>query len=286
LYTLHLGLNGMKSPHTTTRSAGTYLKIFLLFAISIQFSYLSPYIENADTQLFFWNQSVNIGILYAIIVGFLMSLSLTRKQLVEEKIGIELNKIRRMYHLSFHIAMANPELKAWQMTFVDAMKSYLGMFCTRSFREYEKGDALFRRMTYAIYELPSFAKRHGSYNSELYQFLLETTSAATEARQLIKSKKDDYIGHFQWGVILVITVTFAWIMTAATPHELIPRFVTTVVIFNLFLALDLLNEYDRINDKKSRALADLYVQNLQDVMTVCPPVTVRARRTGLRRLTG
>jgi hypothetical protein len=99
--------------------------------------------------------------------------------------------------------------------------------------------------------------------------LLDTTADVTEARQFIKQKKDDYIGYFQWTVIIVITLTYCFIMTAATPHELIPRMVTTIVIFNLFLALDLLNEYDRLNEKKNINLANMYVQNLPQIAT-CP----------------
>jgi hypothetical protein len=263
----------MQQPHSTTGYYKTYLRIALMFVISVQFSFLIPSIEDAEKQGFYWNQSVNMGILYAIIVGFLMSLSLTRKQLIEEKIGIELNKIRRLYHLALHIRTLNPELAKWYDAFITAIRDYLNLFCKNDFSKYEDGDPLFRRITYAVYQIPAVTKE---YNSELYQFLIDTAGEATEARQFIKQKKDDYIGHFQWGVIIVITVTFAGIMTAATARDLVSRSVTTLVIFNLFLALDLLNEYDRINAKKSRYLADLYVQNLPEIADC--PVTKKSSR--------
>lgn len=256
----------MRQRHTTTASFKTYFRIFLLLLISTQFSFLVPFFEGADAQLFFWNQAVNMGILYAIIVGFLMSLSLTRKQTLEEKIGIELNKIRRLYHLALNMRNAEPRLDPWFKEMVEALRGYLTMFCNKTFAEYEEGDPLFRKVTYTAYSIPA---RKVPYNSELYQFVLDTTADATEARQFIKQKKDDYIGYFQWAVIIVITLTYCFIMTAATPHEFIPRMVTTIVIFNLFLALDLLNEYDRLNSKKNVHLAEMYVENLPQI-TVCP----------------
>lgn len=258
----------MKQRHTTTTSLMTHVRVFLLLVISSQFAYLVPFFDNSDAQLFLWNQAVNMGILFAIIVGFLMSLSLTRKQTLEEKIGIELNKIRRLYHLALNMRNADPELDGWFKDMVDALRNYLTMFCTRTFAEYELGDALFRKVTYVTYSVPA---RKVPYNSELYQFVLDTTTDVTEARQFIKQKKDDYIGYFQWAVIVVITLTYCFIMTAATPHELIPRVVTGIVVFNVFLALDLLNEYDRLNNKKCAQLSDMYVENLPQIIMCALP---------------
>jgi len=137
----------MKQTHDPTFFIITYVRLLALMVISVLMTVFMPFYvaQNADLQLFFTNQLVNMGILYALIVGFLMSITLTRKQALEESVSLELNKIRRIYHLAFHIQRAEPRLHAWYEGLLDALREYLGIFCKKSFAEYEEGNRIFRK---------------------------------------------------------------------------------------------------------------------------------------------
>ena len=157
------------------------------------------------------------------------------------------------------------------------MRAYQDFFCDDLFSNYELGNPLFRKITYTIYELPS---RGTPYNSELYQFLLDSSTAATEARQYIRSKLSHPIGRFQWLTIILVTLTLSAILVASTPLDLASRLVTGAVIFNMFLILELMYEYDRTNVSAERRIARLYTENLKE-LGPCGPQTV----TGRRRIT-
>jgi hypothetical protein len=167
-----------------------------------------------------------------------------------------------MYHMALHMAKHEPKLEPWLKNLKEDLDAYLGMFRDVSFYVYERGNDLFRSVTYTIYSLPSL---NIPFNEDLYRALLNASAKATEARQNIRSKKDQTIGYFQWTVILIVTFTFAWILTSATDPSPNARVVAGIIIFNILLVIDLLYEYDRFNDKKLRFLADLYANNLRNV---------------------
>ena len=267
----------MKKIHTTSTSPITYLRILILAFLSLVFVRTIPFLtEQTEIFNFFSNQVVNMGILYAIIVGFLMSLTLRRKKSLNEFVSQELNKIRRIYHLSKHLTKAQPKLKEWFEDVKEALSNYNDLFCSHNFRSYDLGNPLFRKVTYTIYGLPSLKV---SYNSELYKSLLDTAAAATESREFIRSKRVQTIGAFQWFVLIVVTITLASILVASTPGDMMSRLVTTAVVFNLFLVLLLIYEYDTPNEKMNRIYAGFYAHNLKDI-DPCPP----EKKKGVTRL--
>lgn len=205
--------------------------------------------------------ALNIGILFSITVGFLMFKTLTRRTGLDESIAVELNKIRRMYHLSLNMKKAQPALGDWFGRIRNAIIIYLQSFEGRSFSSYEKGNPLFRAITYAIYGLPSFNE---PYSPELYNSLLHATSSATEARENIRSKKSDHIGRFSWFVVIIISLVFGALILATTPHsDFLLRNLGAIVMFCLFLVLQLIYEHDRDNAVRVHALAEKYLHDLR-----------------------
>lgn len=247
----------MKMIHATTTHLITYVRILVLFVVSFCLVWFVPTAPERLTD-FFYAHAFNLGVLYAITIGFLMSLTLSRRQLIEEYIALELNKIRRLYHLSYHLRKAQPKLDTWFKRLQKEIEQYLRSFRKVSFARYEKGNVAFRKATYLIYELPSLGI---PYNQDLYGALLETTATATEAREFIRSKKDHHIGRFQWMVTVVITVTFCLTIAVFTPADFWARITSLFAIFCVFLTLQLVFEYDRSNERKHRYIAKLYVSN-------------------------
>ncbi len=267
----------MKRIHTVTTSLQTYARIVLLLGFSVVFVRAIPFLtERTEIFDFFSNQVVNMGILYAIIVGFLMSIALQRKQALDEYISLELNKVRRIFHLGKHLAVQNPKLKKWFTELQTALSDYAGLFCSEDFSSYELGNPLFRKVTYAIYRLPKMGG--GTYNSDLYRSLLDTAASATEARENIRARREQSIGFFQWIVIILIALTLSAILVASTPDDPMSRVVTTAVVFNLFLVLHLLYEFDIPNTKMNRARAGEYAHNLHEI-DQCPPEKPKKTRS-------
>lgn len=248
--------------------------IIVLIAIGMVAAF--PFVtQDAEIQNFFFNQVVNMGILYAILIGFFTSMSLSRKQALDEYIQIELNKLRRMYHLGLHLVKAEPRLAPWFEDLKNAIRAYQDFFCDDLFSNYELGNPMFRKLTYTIYELPA---RGIPYNSELYQYLLDASTAATEARQYIRSKLAHPIGSFQWVTILLVTLTLSSILVASTPADLSSRLVTAAVVFNMFLVLEFMYEYDRSDARTERAVARMYANNLPEIGECGPETTLGKRR--------
>lgn len=251
----------MKHFHATFTHVMTYVRIMALLVFSLFFVILIPFL-GVEAQDFLKDNLGYLGFLYAILMGFLMSIAIIRRRELDEYIDVELNKIRRIYHIALHLTKQQPRFAPWLKELKEDLDAYLSMFREVSFYVYERGNDLFRNVTYKIYELPSL---NIPYNVDLYRDLLRTAGKTTEARQRIRSKKNQYIGYFQWTVILIVTFTFAWILTSATPEDSNARIITGIIIFNIFLVLDLLYEYDRFNDKKLKFLANMYANNLTNV---------------------
>lgn len=248
----------MQRSHTTTRNPLTYIRLSILVVISLLSVLILPFTGESLTN-FFSQHAFNLGLLYAIIIGFLMSISLTRHQELEEHILVELNKIRRIYHLALHLSKLDPKLATWFKQLKRDMQAYLLFFRQHTFKEYESSNTLFRKVTYAAYQLPG---KRVAYDETLYSALLEATADATVAREQIQAKKDYHIGHYQWMALLIVSLTFCVNMVLFTPYELIARLTTAVVVFCIFLTLDLLREYDVTNSIKNLRIARQYFENL------------------------
>lgn len=251
-----------KLRHAITRSPATYIRLGLIALAVFTAAYL---IQQPNPQMadFFSFHARNIALLYAILVGFIASEVISRRLRLDEYVALELNKIRRMYHLSYHIFLANPSLKSWFQDIENDIIEYLVIFRDTPLTEYDKGSAAFRSITYAIYSLPTEKLKR---SDDLYKALLDTTAQATESRQLIKNTlTNNYVGHFAWVILLVVTVTFGYFIIGATPNTLPHKFATAFVVFNLFLILQLIFEYGRINRRKAKFYSSLYLADLESL---------------------
>ena len=248
----------MTTRHTTAANPITYLHTVLALAVAGVLAFYVPYAGSQSLD-YIAPRAVNVGILFSIVVGFLMYKSLARRSDIDNSISLELNKIRRMYHLARHIAKAQPAADSWYSAVRGSIREYLGLFRTLSLHDYILGNAAFRSVTYTVYSLPSAVKE---YDAQLYTSLLEATGEATEAREFIRAKKDDQISWFSWIVVVFISLTFAVLIIMATPHVLLLRLVGAFVILCLFLVLQLIYEHDRVNSQRDRGWAVQYLDNL------------------------
>lgn len=243
--------------HATTTYPPTYFRLGSILLLACLIVLVSPHYGERSFDFFSFN-AINIGLLFAVLSGFLMMITLTRKQALMSCISLELNKIRRLHHLALNISLSDPKSVSWYKTVQNNLTAYFDLFRTKDFRSYDEGNVLFRHVTYSIYQLPQKSK---TYNSELFTAILDTAGEATEAREQIRSLKDPSIGFFQWASMVIVTASFALIIAVSTPQLTEARGVSALVIFNLFLMMQLLFEYDRINPRKGKAIAQVYLEN-------------------------
>lgn len=247
--------------HSTTKSPWTWVRMVFLAVLAIVISRVVPY-AGPDALDHIAPRALNIGILFSMTVGFLMFKTLSRRTALDEHIAVELNKIRRIYHLSLHMKKAQPALTDWFTRVRGSIITYLKSFESHTFEGYEKGNPLFRAVTYTVYGLPSLGE---PYNEQIYTSLLNATSDVTEARENIRSKKGDYIGRFAWFVVIVISLVFGGLIIASTPDSPLLKDVGAAVMFCLFLVLQLIYEHDHDNAVRVRALAKKYLHDLESL---------------------
>jgi len=252
--------------HATTKDWRTWLQLIALGALAWGISRSVPYVGPGSLD-YIAPRAQSLGILFSITVGFLMYKTLNRRVALDEHIALELNKIRRIHHLAQYLMEAHGHLASWFGQIREGIVEYLRSFEERSFSNYEEGGPLFRSITYPIYSLPSLGK---DYNAELYDALLLTTNQATEARERIRLSKNDRIGRFSWFVVIIISLVFSGLIIAATPYESLLRDVGAMVIFCLFLVLQLIHEHDRPNQIRDRGLSAKYLDDLQTIETSLP----------------
>jgi lipopolysaccharide export LptBFGC system permease protein LptF len=248
--------------HTVTRSPVTYARLLLIaLAVATAVIFL-PKSEGALLE-FLDGQARNLTVLYAILVGFIAAEILSRRRKLDEHVAVELNKIRRVYHLSKHLADANPGLKPWFTDVEKQIKKYLGTFVARDFREYDKGSRGFRNITYAVYAVP-FDKM--KYGHDMYASLLNATESATEAREFIRQALVmQYVGQFAWIVLFVVSCAFGAFLILGTPDELAYRLATSLTVFTLFLVMQMIYEYGHTNERKAEFYASLYRDDLKRI---------------------
>lgn len=248
--------------HTVTGNPWTYLRIGLIvLSILVMASIVRR--PNLELTGFFGFHASNLGVLYAILVGFIASEVISRRHALDDSVSLELNKIRRIYHLAYHIGKANPELADWFKRIRADLKEYLLLFSRINFNRYAEGNPLFRRVTYGIYELPTEKLRR---SNDLFLELIDTAGDATEAREYIRSAlTTKYVGYFAWTILFIVSVSFALFLIMATPQIVDARIATGFVIFNLFIVLQLIYEYGRINKRKSIYYCKQYLADLESL---------------------
>lgn len=238
---------------------GLHLTIFALLSVFIAVGV--PYSKGIDELNNTALQS--LAVLYAVTVAFLMSISIGRRRSLQSMVLLELNKVRRMDHLAKNIVLQQPELQDWYVELHACLEQYLEFFRKHDIGEYEKGNALFRKVTYLVYSLP---QRKTGFQDDLYAELLSTAGSATEAREYVGNLIAPSIGAFQLGVVLIISLALS-IMTAATsPFDFFARLGVTLASFCTFLVLGMFYDYEFIGAKMKRTMADLYIENQQHLI--------------------
>lgn len=241
---------GMKIPVTRN----TLLRLICISVGSVAFAVMvpvsgDPYVSGANMA---------ISVFTALIIAILVAEAASRRQKLFEAVRVELNKIRRIYHLSKNLASANTEYRSWFTEMHGYVYMYLMSFQGKDFDAYDGFNAAFRKLSYHIYTLPELKSKK---DEALFNDLLRTASTVAESRQQIKELWDNRLSGYGWTIVLLLTLGFVMTTVFAMGETFSSRIAGGMAIAAAFLAVDLLWETDTLAGEKN-AMAKRYVANI------------------------
>jgi len=111
----------------------------------------------AVSQLWTPGRDPVYGIAAAVIVSILFAAvfarTLKRHDDLNEWIGLELNKIRRIYHLGKNLG-TSASLRQWFTDLHGHLYGYLTAFDKKDFSQYQETNGEFRKLSYHLYTVP------------------------------------------------------------------------------------------------------------------------------------
>jgi peptidoglycan/LPS O-acetylase OafA/YrhL len=199
-----------------------------------------------------------VAVFVAMVLVLLIAESAARRQKLLETVRVELNKLRRMYHVSKNLAEPVAQLRPWFTEVHGLLYAYLSKFSGKDFNSYDDFNAEFRKLSYHIYTIP---KIETPREQVLYQDLLHTTSVVAEARQQIKELWDNRLSAYSWAAAVLLAFVFFVSVALSVQDTVSSRLAGGAAISAVLLALGLLWEADALSLEK-RLLARRYVDNI------------------------
>jgi lipopolysaccharide export LptBFGC system permease protein LptF len=198
------------------------------------------------------------ALLFAVIFGIFTALSVMRRERIKEAVALELNKIRRVYHLGKNLS-GGAYVRAWFTQLHGFIYDYLGSFDKTSLADYDHGNTAFRKLAYHIYALPEIREvKEGT----LYNALIDAAGQVSEARQKISHllKSRFWKSHsIELGMAFIFFIVSVLSSTSSNP---VSRVGTFAILAIGFILVDQYLVHDIWTDESDRRLAGEYVKNI------------------------
>ena len=231
------------------------LRTLVAVLIAYFVAYLLPPIDlgrSADTIV------LPVVIIFAVVFGILAFAAVDRRERLKEAVATELNKMRRIYHLGKNLG-ASPHLRGWFTDLHGFVYDYLGGFEKYDMSEYEKGNALFRRIAYHVYTVPDLREVK---EQVLYNELLAATAIVSDARQKITTLRGSGFAKSHWFELLVLFMIFVATVSFATVDMALSRFVCANILAAGAILAAFFVEHDAWTGDSDRVFAKEYVKNI------------------------
>lgn len=197
-------------------------------------------------------------IIFAVLFGILAFVAVDRRERLKEAVATELNKMRRIYHLGKNLG-TSPHLRSWFTDLHGFVYDYLGGFEKYDLSEYDKGNALFRRIAYHVYTVPDLREVK---EQVLYTELLAATAIVSDARQKVATLRASGFLKSHWFELTVAFLIFASTVVVGTADHALSRFVTANILAGGALLAMFFVEHDAMTRDEDVALSKEYVKNI------------------------
>lgn len=198
------------------------------------------------------------GLMVGTLLAFLLFQAAERRRAFVSSVYMELNKLRRIYHLSKSLSLMDSKYRPWFTELHGDLVAYMMSFQGRDMDSYSESNAGFRKVSYGVYQIPETSSKK---EEALFNELLRATATVAEARQSVKELRRSRLSAYAWVVILLMVMGFVITSYLSTGDTDISRIATAASITVLFLAVDLLWEVDTLASER-KSIAERYVNNV------------------------
>jgi hypothetical protein len=182
--------------------------------------------------------------------------SLKRRDDLTEWIAIELNKLRRIYHLGKNLG-GQERLRQWFTDLHGNLYGYLTSFDKKSFAQYQETNGAFRKLSYQLYQIPTLETEK---ERVLYRDLLEAAGMVAGARQRIQELWSGAMPSSAWNALTVLcALAGASVLFSMGPSD---RLVAGLLLSVLGIGATLVRQADALKDMAGEALTKRYVENI------------------------
>lgn len=194
-------------------------------------------------------------VLSAIIIGFSAQRAFSRRDEMSKTIALELNKLRRVYHLAKNLA--GERHRQWFTELHGHLCGYLNAFEGKDISKYHETNAAFRKFSYHLYAIPTLDTEK---ERVLYRELLVAAGLVAGARQSIQEVWKRGLSPLLWNIILSISVLSAFaVRMSMGPSD---KNVAVLVIAALGCSLVYLSEADDLDSQAPADFSKRYVDNI------------------------
>ena len=192
----------------------------------------------------------------ALLLAVAAQRALARRDQLAEWITIELNKLRRIYHLGKNLG-GESRHRQWFTELHGHLYAYLTAFDKKSFSQYQETNGHFRKLSYHLYQIPSLDTEK---ERVLYRDLLEAAGTVAGARQRIQElwsgKLPSMLGNALVAMALLSSLA---ILMAMGPAD---RYAAAFTLATLCSAVCFVREADAMRDMGGEELSKRYVENI------------------------
>lgn len=192
----------------------------------------------------------------ALLLAVAAQRALSRRDQLAEWIAIELNKLRRVYHLGKNLGMESRH-RQWFTDLHGHLYAYLTAFDKKSFSQYQETNGQFRKLSYHLYQLPSLDTEK---ERVLYRELLDAAGTVAGARQRIQElwsgKLPAALSNALAGMALLAALS---VLTAMGPSD---RFTAAFALSVLGSAAVFMRDADAMRGMAGEELSKRYVENI------------------------
>lgn len=199
-----------------------------------------------------------IAIIFAAIIGFLLHQGAVRYRELQHAVYLELNKLRRMYHVSKNLVAVSSKFRPWFTDLHGYLHAYMTDVGSRDLAEYSKSNNAYRKLSYHVYSAPELTSQ---MEQLLFSELLKTQGVVAEERQRVKEFMSQNISAYVWAAVLIAAAALIAAIAAAAGPGLAERVITGSAVAVVILSVDLLGAVYSIRELR-KEWAQRYVKNL------------------------
>lgn len=191
----------------------------------------------------------------ALLLAAVYVRALRRRDDLMEATGLELNKVRRLYHLGKNLG--SDRHRQWFTELHGFVYGYLTAFDKLTFGRYQETNGHFRKLSYHLYQIPELATEK---ERVLYRDLLEAAGTVASARQRIQELWNGALPPRSWHGLLVLSAfAAAAVLSATGPAD---RLTTALLLAVIGAAIAIVRDADRFGGLAEENLSRKYVENL------------------------